>query len=1236
MPYSVNFESHAAPGWRMKYDLPKSLRLISAAFFLSVLFSASVLAQKDTGNIVGTVRDATGAIVSGATVMVRDVDRGTSFVATTNESGEYFAGPLRIGRYTVSIKKEGFKTIVVGPVELKVQDRLAVDVTLQVGATTEKMVVTATELHLETETSDLGQVVDSRRVTTLPLDGRNYAQLALLGAGVAPSEPGSRVSASYGFSANGARALQNNFLLDGVDNNANLGDVLNESAFVIQPSVDAIAEFKVQTNSYSAEFGRGNGAIMNAMIKSGTNNLHGDLYEFFRNDALDAANSTVKQQGFGREPYKQNQFGVTLGGPIVKNRTFFFADYEGFRSREGLVLNTTIPSQNMVGGDFSGMLTNTPVFASDINGNATNQIARDCSGNPTFVGELFNARLTQSSNLNPSGFCGVPIGVDASGNPTNMFQSAQNPAGTTPIDALAARLSALYPSPNSSNPNFNYLALPVQQTTRNNFDIRVDHKISEHDYSFVRFSYENQPRFIPSPFQNALDGGDFFSGDEDNSYRSVAISETHMFNPALVNEFRLGYNRINSHRFQINSNVNVASQLNFPGVPFAPDNGGLPNITFSDGSSPTVGSSGFLPSIEKQNSWVFTDNLTKVRGKHALKIGAEVRVEQFTIFQPAASRGTMNFGTEFTANPAAPVEFTVANDNNSGLAGGNGFATFLLGIPDGGTITNLHNIDYRRHIYAGYVQDDWKMSDKLTLNLGLRYEVFSTIKEAHNQQANFDFATDSLVVPRGVSAQLTPTLAALIPISATGTPGLVRPDLNNFAPRVGLAYRIADKLVLRVGYGIFYGGQENGPFSNPSPGFNPPFFVTQSFNMPCTQGIANMAGAGVDCSIPGLNVLANGFPVNALVDPNTPILYSIVPGIRTPYNQQWHWGFQYQLPSDTILDISYAGSRGLKLFTFYNGNQALPATDPQFATLCNNPAAGITPSDCPTAPRRPAHVCDNATPPNCNSVFDTGIALFRADGFSNYNSLQARLEKQFSHGLQFEASYTFSHALDDASSASLGSANQGDFRLATDPRAEYGNADFDVRHRFVFSYIYELPFGKNKAFGKNVSGATNQFIGGWQVAGIVTASTGNWFTPTDISSNLSTTDCGGTVFNCIRPDRIGNPNSKPCVAGTVFNTCAFASSSTVGSFGDAGRNIIQGPGFQNWDVSLFKTFPVREEMRFEFRAEFFNAWNHANPEFTNPDTVAENTGTELGSAAYGFTGFTRPPRRIQFALKFYF
>ena len=1185
-------------------------------FILLLAFAAVAPAQKDTGAIAGIVKDPSGAVVSEAKVTITDADRGTSFVTATNVQGEYVASPLKIGRYQVTVEKSGFKKAIAGPIAVDVQARLEVNVVLQLGSISETVTISTEGPQLETETSELGQVVNGARATTLPLSGRNYAQLALLGAGVAPSEPGSRVSASYGFSANGARSLQNNFLLDGVDNNANLGDVLNETAFVIQPSVDAIAEFKVQTNSYSAEFGRGNGAILNAVIKSGTNKLHGDLYEFLRNDKLDARHPFDQ---FGRQPYQQNQFGFTLGGPIIKNHTFFFGDYEGLRIRQATPQLAFIPTQAMIGGDFSSFLDlTTPVTAVDSQGNPTNQLALDCNGHPTFAGEIFNSRLAQGSPsnpspLNPNGLCGVPIAVNAAGLPTNIFPS-------TLIDPLAARLAALFPPPNANISGNNFLSDPRRRESRNNFDIRIDHKVSDKDNLFGRFSYEDQPSFIPPPFNNVLDGGGFFDGIEDNSYRSVALSETHLFTPTLVNEFRVGYNRINSHRLQLNSNKDIASQFGFPGVPFTPINGGLPSITFSDGTV-GVGSSTFLPSVEKQNSYVFTDNLTWIRGRHSMKFGTEVRFEQFTIFQPAASRGDMNFGTEFTDNPAAPT-------TGSGAFAGGAFATFLLGIPDSGDITSLHNIDYRRQIYSGYAQDDWKVTDRLTLNLGLRYEVFSTIKEHSNELATFDFNSLSLVVPKGQNAPLTPTLAASIPVLRNASRGLISPDLNNFAPRVGFAYRAMDRLVFRGGYGIFYGGQENGPFSNPSPGFNPPFYLAQTFQMTqCFSSTANPSPGNQDCSIPNFNVLSNGYPATSLSDPNNPELYSISPLLRTPYNQQWHFGVQYQLPAQTVLDVSYAGSHGLKLYGFYNGNEATPTAD----------------QNAPTAPRRPARKPDpNGTGPcdlvtdNCDPVFDVAIATFRSNDISNYNSLQIRFEKRQTHGLEFQASYTYSHALDDASSASLGSQNQGDFRFQNNPRLEYGNADFDVRHRFVLSYAYELPFGKDKWIGGNASGVLNKIIGGWQVAGIATASTGNWFTPTDIATNLSNSDGGGFVFNASRPNVVGNPNSKPCLPGTLFNTCAFATNTIFGSFGDAGRNIIRGPGFQNWDISLLKTIPWTEEKRFEFRAEFFNAFNHLNPEFANANTVAENIATENGSPGFGFAQAARDPRFIQFALKFYF
>jgi hypothetical protein len=1189
--------------------------LLSIALIPPLLFScASAWAQKDTGAIAGTVKDPSGAVVAGAKVRVTDVDRGTEIDAVTNQVGEYTISPLKVGRYKVAVEKTGFKTAIAGPVVVEVQERPSVNVTLEVGHADETVTVTTQSPLLETETSDLGQVVSGDRAVTLPLNGRNYAQLALLGAGVVPSEPGSRVETSYGFSSNGARALQNNYLLDGVDNNSNLGDVLTGQAYVIQPSVDAIEEFKVQTNAYSAEFGRGNGAILNAIIKSGTNSFHGDVYEFFRNDALDGRNAFDSS----RQPYHQNQFGATLGGPMLKDRTFFFVDYEGFRVIQALPQLSLVPTPAEIGGDFSSFLTTTPAMAVDVNGNPTNQVARDCSGHPTVVGEIFNSRLAQVSSLNPSGFCGVPIGVDGAGNPTNMF-----PAGS--IDSLAARLSALFPTPNADINGNNFIADPKRTYSRNNFDIRVDHKFSDKDSIFGRFSYEDQPSFTPSPFQNALDGGAFQDGTQDDSFRSVAISESHVFSSNLVNEFRLGYNRINSHRLQLNANTNVAQQLDFPGVPFGQDLGGLPQISINDGTA-TIGSSGFLPAIEKQNSYVVTDNLTWIHGRHSAKFGTEIRKEQFTLFEPSAPRGTMNFASDFTDNPAAPT------------TGGEAFATFLLGIPDGGTITNTHNVDYHRQIYSFYAQDDFRMTQRLTLNLGLRYELFTTIKAAGKEQANFDFATDSLVVPSGQDAQLTPFLAANIPIVRNGSKGLISPDLNNFAPRVGLAFQVTNKLVLRTGYGIFYGGQENGPYSNPSPGFNPPFFVTQSFSPPCFLSSANPNSGQVDCSISAsnstlpLNVLSQGFPATSLTDPNTPILFSVSPKVRTPYTQQWHLGFQYQLPSQTVLEFSYAGSHGSNLYNFYNGNQAVPD-----ATFCTTPPN--TPGNCPTAPRRPAKMCDNSVfPPNCNGVFDTAISELRTDGFSNYNSLQVRLEKTFSQGLQFEASYTYAHALDDASSAALGSLNNGDFRDQRFPFLEYGNSDFDVRHRFVISYIYQLPFGNGKRFGGDATGWKNQIIGNWQIAGITTASTGNWFTITDAATNVSSSDGGGGVgFFEVRPNVVGNPNAKPCVAGTVFNTCAFVDNTIPFTFGNAGRNIVRGPGFQNWDFSVFKLFPVREQMRVEFRAEFFNIWNHVNPLFEPQGQISEEPQPlEFGTPQFGFAQGARDPRLIQFALKFYF
>jgi hypothetical protein len=1222
------------------------MQAVSALFFSMVLALATPLsAQKDAGAIVGLVRDASGAVVTGAKVTVTDVDRGIQLTLSTNDQGEYVASPLRIGRYSVTVEKQGFKKEVAGPVQVNIQDRVSVDLKLQAGAATEVITVTSESAQLETETSELGQVVDSRRINALPLNGRNYAQLALLGTGVAPAEPGSRVETTFGFSAGGARSLQNNFLLDGVDNNANLGDVLNGSAYVVQPAVDAIAEFKVETNAYSAEFGRGNGAIMNAVIKSGTNQLHGDVWEFLRNEKVDATNAFDQ---FGQQPYKQNQFGFTLGGPLVKNKMFLFGDYEGLRVRQGLPQLSTVPPQNEINGqgDFSALLYNTPsgnpTFAQQIDPTTglTNGItAVDCNGNPTYLGEIFNSRQANFSAANANGYCGVPIGGYASGGlPTNIFPSPTSSS----IDPLAARLAALFPAPNALQygPQA-FLSDPKRTETENKFDTRFDYTLSHKDNFFARFSYGNDSTFLPSPFSNVLDGGGFQDGYSQNTAQGLAASEVHSFSNNLINEFRFGLNLLHSHRFNLNYNVNVSEQLGFPGVPYGPELGGLPSIGFSDGTA-GIGASGYQPSKEQQHSYVFTDNLSWIHGRHAAKFGAELRFEQFTIYQPAQARGSMSFGNDFTDNPASPG------------SGGEAIATFLLGIPDGGSITSLHNVIYNRQIYAVYGLDDIKVTPRFTLNLGLRYELFTTIKEANTQAATFDFSSLSLIVPSGQNAQLTPTLSQELTMQRNGSRGLIHPDLNNFAPRIGFSYQLSDKLVLRSGYGIFYGGQENGPFSNPSPGFNPPFFSSQVFTPPCSVPFANSSFPASDCSISAansglpLNVLANGFPSNSLSDPNSPSLYSIDPHLVTPYMQQWHLGLEYQLPADTVLEVSYAGSRGLKLFAFYNGNQPTPTTNASDPTAPRRPAHGVTPGAATGDSCTLDAFYNNPSSYNCNPALDTGIATFRSNTQSNYNSMQVRLEKRYSHGLQYEAAYTFAHALDNASSASLGSVNNGDFRDQTNPNLEYGNADFDVRHRFVFSYTYDLPFGHGRRLAKNASGFVNQILGNWQMSGVFSAATGNYYTATDTSA-VSNSECGGFVgYNCTRPTLVGNPNASPCIPGTLFNTCAFEHNTAQGTFGNAGRNIIQGPGYKTWDTSLVKQFPISEQKHLEFRAEIFNVLNHVNYLFGSFGAISvEPTPLELDpnnintlanprASNFGYPLAARAPRQIQFALKFYF
>ena len=1143
-----------------------SCRDFALTALLSFLIPTFAQAQKDTASITGQVTDSSGALVAGAHVDAVDIETNYSYHAVSNQTGEWTISPVRIGTYRVSVISPGFKKAEIGPFTLDVQQRQRLDVALQPGAATQTVEVRETAPLLETDTSERSQLIDSKTMETLALNGRNPVQLAQLTAGVTVSEPGARDENGYGFSANGARSLQNNFLLDGVDNNSNLPDLLNEANYVVMPSVDALQEFRVETNSYAAEFGRATGAVVNATIKSGTNAFHGVVYEFVRNQMFDARNYFDSVL----PPYHQNQFGATLGGPILHNKLFFFVDYEGLRVRQGQTYTSLVPTDAQRVGDFSSQL------------DLTTQTGMDCNGRPTYAGELFDTTQTQASASSPTGYCGVPFSYGANGTPSNVIPSAK-------LDSLGLKLAALYPEPNANAAGYNYLSNPLLIRDRNQGDVRVDQVITQKDNAFYRFSISRQPSTIPGPFSGFADGGGFFTGIEEIDGYSFAASETHIFSPKKVNEFRLGYNRLHTNRFQFNYNQNVSGSIGFPGVPYeqGTDNGGLPQLTFNDVA--TLGSPTYLPSNEIQNTYTVSDTFTLIIGNNGWKFGGEYRPEEFTIYQPADPRGSMNFGTQFTDNPAAQG------------TGGSGFATMLTGQPGGGNINNLNNVDYFRNVYSLFAQDDWRITPKLSINAGIRYEFFSPVTERNNAQANFNPITGQLDIPYNSNVSLTPTLSQILPVNHLASDKLIKSDFNNFAPRLGLAYQITPRLVFRGAFGVFFNGDENGPYSNPSPGFNPPYFSSQSFNAPCSQSA--YASSALDCSVPGLQKLSSGFPSTSLSDPNTPNLFSLQLNLTTPYTMQWHGTLQYQAGQDTLFEVAYVGSKGTKLYTFTNLNQAAPSADASAAY----------------APRRPFPYVDAA------------IGYLNSEGYSFYDGLQTRVQHRFGRGITALVNYTYSHGLGDSSNANLGAQNNDSFRWSKHPEWEYGNLDFDVRHRFVASYIWDLPFGRGQQFGASANTLTNVVIGNWELSGILTFSSGTWFTVTDANANFANSD------GQQRPDAVPGQkaNGKPCVSGTYFNTCAFKDP-PQGSFGDVGLNTLRGPGVENWDASLLKNFPIGEQRRFEFRAEFYNILNHANFLFAAPGPQNSNNATVLGSTTFGYVTAARAPRQIQLGLKFYY
>ena len=1063
--------------------------------------------------MTGVVRDSGGAVLADAAVVVTNVATGISVTTRTNADGIYTVPSLRPGEYSLAVERTGFTRTIRSGVTLQVAQVVRLDVTLQPGQVTESVEVVGAASLLENQTSSRGAVIDQRKIVDLPLNGRDYNQLALLSPGVLPTTPRlASVNFKGAFNVNGNRTFNNVFLLDGVDNISYSNSFRGENVQLVQPSVDALQEFKIQTNAYSAEYGRSSGAVVNATIKSGTNAMRGTLYEFLRNDALDANNFFSNALGAPKPERRRNQFGAAIGGPLVKNRTFWFGDYEGLRDNEGVPRVRQVPTAAEKQGLFS-----------------------------TAVVDPF-----------------------AAGRP----QFAQNAAGQWVIprerwDPVGAAVVALIPDPNVAGTTI-YASTPVTKVRQDQFDVRLDHQITPTLSMFGRYSFVDTDTFRPAPLPGLAEGSfnDAF-GSSLNRSQGLALGATWIASSQLVGDFRLGLARGNYYTYPPNFGVDGPAEIGLGNVP-SDDAivGGMPKFNLQGFDA--VGRHTSTPQFQTPRSWNPRVTFSWNRGAHFVKFGGEFLHVQTRINDLNATIGRLNFDNRFTNRAVGDL---------------------LLGLPSQLALTSYTVMDQGQDMQFYFVQDDYKLTSSLTMNVGLRYEYATPPRERDNSFSNFDpvagqmiFAKDGDVFDRA----------------------LIHPDRNNFAPRIGFAYTPGPRWVIRSGYGVFYThtvrqGREG------LLGFNPPYLVDNLLQ-------TSVSGAAAVASAAPFR-LVNGYP-SGLLDPTS--LATTVSrraqdaNQRTPYVQQYNLGIQYELMTDLLLDLAYVGNKGTKLNGFRNLNQASVITN--------------------------ANGSQSAGPRPYAGFGDIQWMENRVD--ASYNSLQARLEKRFSHGLSALVSYTWGKALTESPdhiSTSGGGAgfDTGTFREPQDGnnlQAERGLAEFDVKHRFVASYIWELPFGQGRRYGNDWSTLTNALLGGWQLTGIHAVQTGLGLTAT--LGGASVLGIGGE--RRARPNLVGDPElpeSERTVA-RWFNTDAFAAFSPAPqAFGTAGVGIMRGPGMSTFDFTLAKDFAAGERRRIQFRWEVFNAFNHAN--FGPPNIARESSG-------FGQILTAAPARIMQFGLKFYF
>ena len=1068
---------------------------------------------QETAEITGRITDATGSVAPGAEVEIRNVGTDAKWDVRTSTEGYYAQALLPPGEYLVTVRLSGFKQEI-RKVTLEVQQVARLDFALQVGSLNQTIEVMGTTPLIESSNASVGQVIETQAVADLPLNGRNYLDLAKLSIGV--SEPsgsdqagqaGDRAKNGGAFVANGVRSDMNNFILDGIDNNSRIADLSSNTNVVIQPSVDALMEFKVETNTYSAEYGHSAGAVVNATIRSGTNKYHGTLFEFIRNDKVDARNYFLLPDQANPE-LRRNIYGGTVGGPIIKNKTFLFASWQGTRQNSGAgTIVETLANTAYRMGDFSSVKT------------AVN-----------------DPSLTVSNGS--GGYTKTPF-------PGNIIPSSR-------ISPTSSMLLKDLPPPETAGAANNYVASPLTMLSRDQWDQRGDQNFSNADKLFVRYSYYLYHYVNPGPLPAPLIGSSGFQqSTNDQSGHGAVLGETHIFGSSIVNEFRAGYNRV-SNALQPFITENLYAKYGFGYIPPAPGLAGLPTISINGYSN--LGEAGFLPDAKGSDTFQVNDGVTWNKGAHFLRAGGEYRWTRSRYHIWGNARGSFGFNGSFT---------------------GNSFADFLLGDPNTATLSSVLVGDIRSKYYGGYFNDDWKITPKLTLNLGLRYEYWTPAYERNDLTANFLVGPNKLIYVNNNVPTTTPAAYATDVPSNVDPRGLTQANYNNWAPRAGLAYQAFRNTVIRIGAGMFYGDTDAAGVSS-RPEYNPPFRVGYTYT-----------GDSIHPTL----TFATGFPPNAVdptrFDPSTATINAWDTTTKTPVVYHWSFGVQQQA-GKFLIDSNYVGTKGADLAINYNVNQ---------------PAAGGG----TTASRRPFQGFSDLN-------FVTSM------GNSEYNALQMRVQRRYSNGISLLVSYTWSKSIDLGSGQLLGDLSVRNSKAVSWERAASSS---NVPQRLVFSYTYALPFGRNQRIRVN-NRVLDAIVGNWQLNGITTIRDGHPFT---VTTNTSSANTGAA-----RPNRIAD-GSLPSDQRSIndwFDLTAFVPGIQY-NYPNSGRDIIYSPGAVNFDASIFKRYPLRklgEAGQIQVRLEGFNIFNH--PQFGQPNANISSPG------AGTITVLTTTMRQMQAGLKIMF